>query len=169
MDADPMRLSMHDVPAIAMRLALAASATWPAWAAGQTPVAHYWYDGGQRRPLYLDPARVADFELPGHLILKATSVAGTSPVFHDGPGSDGAPRALPGGMLVKLKPPMDDDPARAWFAARGLVAVRRIGGTATWLVKTEPGMASLRAANQLHESGEVAAAEPNWWLRRTLK
>ncbi len=148
--------------------------------AAAQPVAHYWYEGGQRRPLRLDSAHVADFTARGPQVLKAApsaaakSVAGAatkgaSPVFRDAGSGDGSARALPGGMLVTLKHPMDDAQARAWFAARGLTAVRRIGTTATWLVQTDAGLASLTAANALHESGEVAGAEPNWWQQRALK
>ena len=148
----------------------------PAFA--QVPAEHYWYDGGQRRPLRLDPARVADFGARGGPMLQtgpaavakaldAQAAGSVSPVFQDGGG--GPARALPGGMLVTLRQPLDDAQARAWFSARGLTPVRRIGTTATWLVQTAPGLAALKAANALHEGGEVAGAEPNWWQQRALK
>ena len=151
--------------------------------AGQAPVALYWYDQGMRRPLYLDGTRIADFSArPGESVLRIAPARGVadpserraesgsiSPVFTDQPGPGQRPRALPGGVLVTLKAPMDDAQAQTWFAARGLTVVRRIGSDSTWLVQSPPGLASLELANRLQEGADVVSARPNWWQARTLK
>lgn len=142
------------------------------------PSEHYWYDGQQKRPLWLDAGRVADFsgaERTKAAVVKAmptTKAAeqGMSPLFRDGADEQARSRALPGGVVVHLRQALPDDQARAWLKQRGLVAVREIGTmSGLWLVESEPGTASLRLANKLHEGGEFVSASPNWWQPRQTK
>jgi hypothetical protein len=92
-----------------------------------------------------------------------------SPVLHEGPSPGLAMRALPGGVVATF--PVGWDRARidAWLTARGL----RVQGDAVvaeanmYLVGTPPGLESVRIANELHESGELADAVPNFWRQNT--
>lgn len=144
--------------------------------------AGYWYDGSVRRALRLDPEWVADFgATPAERAAKARAPlqrsggaeksaggppAGVSPVFRDAGGS---PRALPGGVIVRLRP-ADSPRAREHLAAAGLTPVRAIDAEGrTWLVESAPGLPSLELANRLHEGGAFESAEPNWWRPRALK
>jgi len=43
-----------------------------------------------------------------------------------------------------------------------------VSGT-VWLLEGPPGLGSLELANRLHAGGQFAAAQPNWWVQRTLK
>lgn len=143
---------------------------------------HYWYENGQRKALRVDPGWVADFASPGkaergksRTPLKRfigggkaleTLPGGASPVFRD---DNGAARALGGGVIVRLRE-ADLPEARARLADAGLVPVRPLDPEGrTWLVDSPPGLPSLALANQLHESGKVEAATPNWWRPRELK
>lgn len=88
----------------------------------------------------------------------------TSPVFRLGTSPGGRLMALPGGMVVTFKPEWTDAQVREWAARKGLEVQQRLEIAGNWYVlKTEPGLASLEAANALQESGEVVAASPNWW------
>ncbi|RPH67259.1 MAG: hypothetical protein EHM83_01980 [Burkholderiales bacterium] len=149
---------------------------------GQHTASAFWYDGGVRRALRVDPAWIADFataptaasaksrsplkrSIGGKKALE-TLPAGASPVFRDTAGS---PRALPGGVIVRLRD-ADRQQARERLAAAGLVPVRAIDPQErSWLVESPPGLPSLELANRLHEGGEFESAEPNWWRPRTLK
>lgn len=137
----------------------------------------YWYDGQTRRLLWVDAARTADFSgdsgarasvVQPSQVVKSTAPA--SPVFSDSADLGGTPRALPGGVIVELKPGTDDAGRRVLFARHGVEPVRQVDGSGrVWLVATPPGLPSLDAANRLYESGDFAAAAPNWWRPRTRK
>lgn len=156
------------------------------------PTQHYWYDGEVRRPLYLDAGRVADFSAkraPAAPVLKdaalgkalSSGAAGTNPtgvvdphastpVFKDAQDASARTRALPGGVIVRLKNEMPEAAAREWLRARGLEPLRPLGEHGgMWLIQAEPGLKSLDMANRLFESGEFAGASPNWWHLRKLK
>lgn len=162
----------------------AAEATTAAPAAAQ----HYWYDGGARRALRIDPSQVADFGNEHGATARplrpvrdrekdaAGLPAGVSPVLTDALAPSG-PRALPGGIIVTLKlaPAGIDSVAREAQAHRQLVAaglepLRAIDPQARrWLVASPAGLESLEQANRLHESGDFESAAPNWWQPRALK
>ncbi|HMN82235.1 MAG TPA: hypothetical protein PKA20_20240 [Burkholderiaceae bacterium] len=91
-----------------------------------------------------------------------------SPMFRD--TTSAAPtRALPGGVIVTLRQPLEPDEAREFLKQRGLVPVNQIGNSAMWVVESPAGLESLALANKLFESGEFAGAAPNWWRPRALK
>lgn len=155
----------------------------------------FWYDGRRSRPLWRDRERQAEFPLPQgdttpgnrpnpnlgdksnrpeHARLKAISDTPKnnvlrSPVFLDNPGAGGAPRALPGGILIEFKAPLDAATARMQLRAEGLVPVRPVVGERIWLVASAPGLPCLELANRLHESGRYASVQPNWWQPRGMK
>lgn len=132
----------------------------------------YWYDGDTRRPLWAESGVIADFDgaareksgvlKPAGLV--KSGAAGTSPVYRDQPGDTGSARALPGGVLLRFKPGTAEAQRDALLSRHGLTRLREVGtGTDAVLVASAPGDASLTLANRLHESGDFAAASPNWW------
>lgn len=146
----------------------------PAKTVGSGPT-HAWQDGGTRRALTLQSDLRADFSpsiqgksavlRPATGALKDVSPALQSPVFRD---EGGRMRALPGGVLVVLATPLDDDAAAALIASHDARAVRRVGDR-TWLVESAAGLPSLDLANRLAATGAFAAAQPNWWVERARK
>jgi len=143
----------------------------------EASAARFWYDGEHRRPLRVDPEWVVDFRdaKPDFEPRDAARVgaaksnelaAGVSPVLRD---PNGEPRALPGGVIVRLRDADLADPRKA-LADAGLEPVRAIDAQQrTWLVASPAGLESLALANRLHESGRFEAVTPNWWRQRALK
>jgi hypothetical protein len=87
-----------------------------------------------------------------------------SPVFHDGPTSSGAMRALPGNIIVYLNPTWDAATVANWIKSRKLEVVKKLEiGPNIYVIKTAPGLDALKTANVLYLSGEVVAAFPDWW------
>jgi hypothetical protein len=166
-------------------LALASGALWAA-------DLHY-YDGGQPRAIQLQPGLVAEFTrasdrrtvLAAHPAAVALQGAGDpsvriyrvpatstaqaavpagSPVYREGRSPAGRLMALPGGVLLKFKPDWTRARIDAWLAQRGYTVESRLGIDGNWFkVATAAGQASLQAANDLFESGELLSASPNWW------
>jgi len=134
----------------------------------------WWHDGTARRPLRVDAALEADFTprsakdaavlRPAAPTTKAAAAL-VSPVLRD---DTGRARALPGGVLVVLREPLDEASARLALVQAGAVPVRALTAT-LWLVEGPTGLGSLELANRLHDSGRFASAQPNWWVQRTLK
>jgi len=144
-------------------------------ASAQSPIAdastHTWNDGQRQRRLTLQPDLQADFTPrldKGGPIQPGTSTSASalsSPVLRD---DNGQLRALPGGVLVILKAPLQTASARALFAQAGVTPSRQLTDT-LWLIESPAGLASLEMANRLHASGLFASAQPNWWMKRALK
>ncbi|TYT73358.1 hypothetical protein [Desulfobotulus mexicanus] len=89
-----------------------------------------------------------------------------SPVFRDG-GKGGPVRALPGGVVIRLNPEINADD---WFTSKGLNVIRIIPvGKNTYLVASEPGLAALNLANEMHGHEDVVWAQPNWWRPRAKR
>lgn len=187
MAAEPIRpAAACRTPRRAARAALVLALAAPAAAAAQSSAApgadHIkgaptpaWQDGGVRRPLVVEPGWRADFSgavsgaatvlRPSAGMLKDVSPALQSPVFRD---EGGRLRALPGGVVVLLREPLDEQAATALLASHGARVVRRLGDR-LWLVASAAGTASLEQANRLAETGAFAAAQPNWWVERPRK
>lgn len=143
----------------------------------------YWYDGQTRRDLAVDQGRVAEFGAAkrggsgqpavrkslGPVNPKSLD-ADTSPMFVDATSPASARRALPGGVIVTLRPTMDPATLESALAPFGTRPVRPVGADGRrWLVEGAAGVASLELANRLHESGHFESASPNWWRERALK
>ena len=92
-----------------------------------------------------------------------------SPLFFDNAARHGAPRALPGGVIVELKSARDEDGARRSLVADGLRPVRALVGSRIWLIESATGMPALDLANRLQQSGRYVSVEPNWWQPRVPK
>jgi hypothetical protein len=146
----------------------------PARAVTKATPTLWWHDGGVRRPLTADAALEADFTPrtgKDAVVLRPVGVtgksaaAGVSPVLRD---ETGRARALPGGVLVVLREPLDEASARRALVQAGAVPLRALTDT-LWLVEGPTGLGSLELANRLHDSGRFASAQPNWWVQRTLK
>ncbi len=147
-----------------------------------TAPAHYWYDGDRRRELLVDDRLRIDFaegkavvtEKPARAdkALGSTPPADApadSPVFRDA-DSPAVKRALPGGVILTTRGPTDAASLDRLLADQGLAVARQLDANGTrWLVETPPGIPGLEIANRLHESGDFAAAAPNWWRERALK
>ena len=154
-------------------------------ASASAATAHY-FDGSTRRAVTLDTHWVAVITPPASasglqarspqsaaplVILQRANqptaraaYSQTTPVYREGDSPAGRLMALPGGVLVKLDPSWSDDQARAWAAGKGLSVAQRLNTTGNWyLLASAPGNAALELANQLHASGEVLSASPNWW------
>ncbi len=87
-----------------------------------------------------------------------------SPVLHDGSTAASRMRALPGNIIVYLDPAWSEAKVDTWLQSRGLVVIKKLElGTNIYILKTDPGLASLEIANALYRSGEVVAAFPDWW------
>ncbi len=135
---------------------------------------HAWHDGAVTRPLRLESTLEADFSPRAGKavgVLRPASVAAksadpqVSPVFRD---DTGRLRALPGGVLVVLRAPLPEAEARALIGRAGATPARALSPS-MWVVEGPVGLGSLELANRLHASGAFAAAQPNWWIERTLK
>lgn len=97
---------------------------------------------------------------------RVTREAGVSEVLRNEAGS---PRALPGGVIVRLQ---ESDRRNAYdiLVEAGLRPVRALDPEQrSWLVESPAGLESLELANRLHESGRFESASPNWWRPRALK
>lgn len=94
--------------------------------------------------------------------LSTLKAANVSPVFHDSAGTSSR-LALPGGIIVTFKDDWDAQRVQEWVSAQGLNIQNKLNFGNIYVIATDVGMSALTLANQIHESGEVAAAQPNWW------
>lgn len=133
-----------------------------------------WHDGAVRRSASIDASLEADFSPRAGKDVHVLRPAGSapisaaplvSPVLRD---ESGRLRALPGGVLVVLAAPLDEAAARALIARAGAVPSRALSPL-VWVVEGPVGLGSLELANRLHATALFAAAQPNWWVQRTLK
>lgn len=157
-----------------------------------------WFDGQRQRSAWVSEREFAEFgqalsaseagaelekesrgvrlwlsrdDAPGRVrSLRAKAVrAKLSPVFYQ--YRDGGPRmALAGNILVRFKADWDIGRIEAWAADHQLKLLKPVLKSRNiYLIESEPGMASLELANEIHRSGEVVYATPNWWRETYLK
>ena len=87
-----------------------------------------------------------------------------SPVLRDSLGTKAPMRALPGNFIVHFQLSWDESKVKAWIARNKFEVVQKLEiGPNVYVLKSEAGLASLQRANEVHASGEVVAAYPNWW------
>ena len=83
---------------------------------------------------------------------------------------NGAWKALPGDVIVVLSPAMEQADIDAFFAGMNLNQISKMDFTKNaYLVKTEPGVASLKLSNKLTGMREVELSSPNWWSPAELR
>lgn len=132
-----------------------------------------WQDGATRRTLAIVPELEADFSpsIERRAVLQPAGAASAetraliSPVFRD---DSGGLRALPGGVIVSMRAPLDDAAAQRLFDQAGVTPARRLADT-LWLLQAPTGLPALQLANRLHDSGLFASVQPNWWAPRIRK
>lgn len=144
---------------------------------------YIWYDGGKPKRVWLDESLIAEFEAPGGRRVAGAAVSAgvrirpaqdhdtarmsgrVSPVLRDGPS--GALRALPGNVIVELDSRWSEARVEQWLAAQGLTVIGSLPiGRHVLLVRANPGLEALELANRLQRSGEVVAAQPEWWQQK---
>jgi len=73
-------------------------------------------------------------------------------------------RALPGGIIVTLGTGLSLEDAQTWLQDRNWQVDRVLSKRRNvFLIQSPAGLETLHMANQLHESGDVVGATPNWW------
>ena len=95
--------------------------------------------------------------------------ANVSPIFHH--SKRGGPRmALPGNFMIRFKDGWSEEQIQAWAEERNLELLKPVLTRSNiYLFKSDPGMAALEVANEIHRSGEVEYATPEWWREVFLK
>jgi len=162
---------------------------------------YFWYDGDQKRHVWVNPKLVAEFnpktemstqlmtfyeaknlptqsssyvqfweldskEMKISVLERSMEQANgqLSPVLHDSASTSGTKKALPGNVLVQMKPEWSQYQMNAWFKEHRLVVIKPlVFAPNTFLIQTGPGLESLNTANRIYETGDVILASPNWW------
>jgi hypothetical protein len=100
----------------------------------------------------------------------SSSAVRVSPVLHDAPTAGLPRRALPGGVVATFPKEWDRARIDAWLAQRNLAVESEVAAAANmYLVATPPGLEAIRIANELHETHELVAATPNFWLEMSAR
>lgn len=154
---------------------------------------HY-YDGNTQHAIKLQPNLVAEFASNASAQARSTENANTkrpfvtirknvplasraagsatsqSPVFREGDSPAGRLMALPGGVIVNFKPDWTDDQIQLWAKTHSYVIKQKLNILGNWyVIDTPPGLISLQTANDIHETGEVLSASPNWWKQTVTR
>ena len=127
----------------------------------------YWYDGHHRRAIQYEPNLRVERRGNGAMALSDRPSPSTGSLAQSALGLDvyvdrGERMTLPGGVIVKFDASWDVTRIQSWMHERGHVQYRSIIGKQVWLISTAPGLVSLNLANDIHESGDVVYASPNW-------
>lgn len=169
-------------PGLTLLVVLAMSA-FAAHARGQAPESesdleartYTWRDGDRTLEAILQPELTESDILEGDVrrqeIAEAVLAAQSDgqPVFRS---TSGLLMMLPGGVALVLDADWTDERTSAFFAANG-ISMSRVSPM-DWLpngylVRTEPGFASLELANALAEVDGVEISSPNWWRERVTR
>ena len=93
-----------------------------------------------------------------------------SPVLHDVASTSGVKKALPGNVLVQMKPDWSQEKINSWFEGHGLTAIKSLTfAPNTFLIQTKPGLDAIDTANRIYETGDVILSSPNWWQERVAR
>lgn len=142
-----------------------------------------WQDGDVTRQvrLQVDLVSVEDYlniaegdivtRSGGGAVVKATGITEgeSQPVFRS---ESGHLMSLPGGVVLFLDPEWETSEVNAFFTANSIAlhSVSNLGEVPNaFLVKTEPGLASLELANALANLNGVEVSSPNWWMESETK
>ncbi len=156
---------------------------------------YFWYDGNQKRTVWANPDLVAEFNRSAqsntessaqkiktsptfirfltietdNTTLKSTGKQ-LSPVLHSNASISGAKKALPGNVIVQMKPSWTAEQINTWFEKQNITAIRPLTfAPNAFLIQSNAGLESLNLANRLYETGDVVLASPNWWQERTTR
>ena len=125
----------------------------------------YYYNGTTRQ--ILTPVATAENSIE---VRSAVAPATVTPLFREGDSPAGRLMGLPGGIIVQFQPNWNATQIAQWLTARGLPMGERLEIQGNWYsIPTPAGTMALETANQLHESGEVLSATPNWWKAMTTR
>lgn len=118
----------------------------------------YYYNGTSRQV-------ITPVDTPSTIATRsAVAPAAVTPLFREGDSPAGRLMGLPGGIIVQFHPHWSVTQIAQWLTARGLPLGERLEIQGHWYsIPTPAGMIALETANQLHESGDVISAAPNWW------
>ncbi len=156
---------------------------------------YFWYDGNQKRTVWVNPNLVAEFNRSAQpstehstqkiktspsfirfltietdsTVLKSTEKQ-LSPVLHSSASISGTKKALPGNVIVQMKPSWTAEQIKTWFEKQNITAIRPLTfAPNAFLIQSNAGLESLNLANRLYETGDVVLASPNWWQERTTR
>jgi hypothetical protein len=118
----------------------------------------YYYNGTSRQV-------ITPVDTPSTIATRsAVAPAAVTPLFREGDSPAGRLMGLPGGIIVQFHPHWSVTQIAQWLTAHGLPLGERLEIQGHWYsIPTPAGMIALETANQLHESGDVISAAPNWW------
>lgn len=118
----------------------------------------YYYNGTSRQV-------ITPVDTPSTIATRsAVAPATVTPLFREGDSPAGRLMGLPGGIIVQFHPHWSVTQIAQWLTAHGLPLGERLEIQGHWYsIPTPAGMIALETANQLHESGDVISAAPNWW------
>ena len=123
----------------------------------------YYYQGTTRQPITRVENRATSSTLATRSANPSTPPP-AFPLFREGDSPAGRLMGLAGGIIVQFQPHWTVNQITEWLAARGLPLGERLEIQGNWYsIPTPAGDIALETANQLHESGEVISATPNWW------
>lgn len=98
-----------------------------------------------------------------------TPQANYSEVFADD-REGGHLRALPGNVIVQFEETLSEADIEKWVKTRDLKIVEKLGFQPnTYLIASQPGLASLELANRLYGQEGVLQSSPNWWIEMSLR
>ena len=184
----------------AMSSATKTTANDPAKAETEAKLQQYtWYDGDQKRSVWVNPELLAEFSdstqtseqsstessskkvntaptFVRFLTIKSDTTAlkstekQQSPVLHSTASLSGAKKALPGNVIVQMKPDWTMDQIHTWFQQQNITAIKPLTfAPNAFLIQSNAGLESLNLANRLYETGDVVLASPNWWQERAKR
>ena len=127
-----------------------------AQAAKQLGESYTWYDGKEKRTIWLDTTTAQT---------RSARESG-KPVFRDHAHAGGRSRVPTGKMVVTFKPEWTHEQISEWAEEKGFtIAEKASWGTNVYVLKAANGMEALTKSKDLFESGEVLEASPDWQMQ----
>lgn len=107
------------------------------------------------------------YSIDGHVKSRLKKSGKKMEVFSLSPDGRRPHRALPGGVVVRLKEEArlnSGEEVSAWAKANGLVVDKKMNAPRTWLFKSPEGVETLAVSDKIGTLPEVESVEPNWWI-----
>lgn len=107
--------------------------------------------------------RLKEGQAPETLGRSLVSAKKISSVFR--PSAQGGARmALSGNIIIRFKPEWSEAQIQSWITAKGFIQANALNGLpSTYVLGIGNGSDALAKANEIHESGDVVYAMPEWW------